>query len=560
MRSYRFALAFVSAGLAGLAGLGACDRVVDPGDHTDGEPPEIHVETPQRGEILGAVDEVVVTGTVTDVDGDIDQLTVNSVAADVGGDGRFTIAVPAVPGTNLIRVVATDTGNNVTTETRSVLAGPMVGRNFVVPDGLAAGISDDAFAAIGNAAAGYLAGGTLTGAIAPYNPVVDYGWSGPGDCLYVRGSVTGAYVGGAAIDLWPRAGGLSLSTDLTDVEIDMHLEYAAACLDGNRDITIRATAIHIGGDLDVAIAGGGFDVHLVNPDVSLDGLDIDLGGIPGAIVDLLQIDTVIQWLVPWAVDLVVAPMVNNALGSIGDTKTIGVLGKSVNITVTPAQLDFTTAGAKVRLDTNITVTGDAGPGFVYVPNATPDLTTADGFRIAVADDVIDQAFAAFWGAGGMDYNLPLSSGDYGDVGVLFDSVEIEALLPPAIRADGNGALAVVVGDLIASFKRGGDVVTKIAINGELGLSVVPSGEMGLSLEVGDPQVDIDILDEGVEGSNTLDQEEFESLVSFAATRATHAVAGMVGVIPLPAVGGVMVSDVDVGPASGYVQVDGRLTQ
>ena len=56
-----------------------------------------------------------------------------------------------------------------------------------------------------------------------------------------------------------------------------------------------------------------------------------------------------------------------------------------------------------------------------------------------------------------------------------------------------------------------------------------------------------------------DREDFESLVSFAATRATHAVSGMVGVIPLPAVGGVMLSDVDVQAASGYVRVDGRLT-
>jgi hypothetical protein len=549
--------AALALALAGL-GLAGCDRVIDPDPPTDGEPPVVRVETPQRGEIIGNVADVVVTGTVTDADGDVEELTVNSVRADVGADGRFTIAVPAVPGTNLIRVIARDGGNNETTETRAVMAGPLVSRSFVVPDGIAAGISNEAFVAIGDAAAGFITGSDLGAVIAPFNPVVDYGWSGPGDCLFVRGAVTGASVGGAEIDLFSRTGGLSLGAELTDVDIQMHLEYAAACLDGSRDITIHADRIAIGGDLNIAIAGDAFDIHLVNTDTTLTGLDIDLGGIPGAIVDLLQIETVIEWLVPWAVEQFVAPMISDSLGALGETKTVAVLGKQVQITVAPSELAFTTAGAKVRLDSNIAVVGDAGPGFVYVPNSTPDLTTTDGFRIALADDVVDQAFAAFWGAGGMDYTLPLSSGDYGDVGVLFDSVTIEALLPPAVRADGDGALAVVVGDLIASFSRGGTVVTRIAINGEIALSVVPTGETGLALEVADPVIDIDVLDEGVDGANALDREDFESLVSFAATRATHAVSGMVGVIPLPAVGGVMLSDVDVAAASGYVRVDGRL--
>jgi hypothetical protein len=158
----------------------------------------------------------------------------------------------------------------------------------------------------------------------------------------------------------------------------------------------------------------------------------------------------------------------------------------------------------------------------------------------------------------MEYELPLTSGDYGDVGVLFDSMTIEALLPPSVDADGDGALSIVIGDLIASFKRGDDVVTKVAINGTVALGVVATGETGLKLEVGDPAVDVDLLDDDVAGANTLDREEFESLVSFAATRATHAVAGLVGVIPLPAVGGVMLSDVEIQATDGYVRVDGTL--
>ena len=69
---------------------------------------------------------------------------------------------------------------------------------------------------------------------------------------------------------------------------------------------------------------------------------------------------------------------------------------------------------------------EGGPGFVYVPNTVPDLTTPDGFTIALADDVANQAFAGMWTAGGLRYELPLSSGEYGEVGVLFDAVSVDA--------------------------------------------------------------------------------------------------------------------------------------
>jgi hypothetical protein len=550
---------FASGLFVVAAATAACDRVVDPDEPTDGEPPIVRVTAPERGAILGDVEQLVVTGTVTDPEGDLDQVTVNGVRADVGADGAFTIAVPVHPGTNLVSVLATDHGGNETTDTRAALAGVMSPTDMTVPDAIAAGISDDAFAAIGQAAAGFLASGDLEPTLEAFDPVVDYGWSGPGDCLYVRGWITSLTIGGAAIDLAPETGGLDLAADLADIEVHMRLEYAAACIDGGRDITITADQIGVAGDLDAAIAGAGFDIRLVEPDVTVDGLDVDLGGIPGAIVDLLQVDSLIEWLLPWAVERFVAPMVSDALGALGDTHSVTVLGEEIQFQIAPAELDFSPVGAEVRLDATVQVVGDVGPGFVYVANATPDLATTDGFLIALADDVANQLFAGFWGAGGMTYDLALSSGDYGDVGVLFDSVTIEALLPPTVRADGDGELAVVVGDLMASFRRGGAVVTQVAINGTIGLAVVPTGDTGLRLAVGEPRITVDILDEGVDGANSLDHEQFEALVSFAATRATHIVEGPVGTIPLPAIGGVMLADVEVAATAGFIRVDGRLT-
>jgi hypothetical protein len=556
----QFAVA-IPLGLALVAtGTTGCDRVVEDDDTTDGEAPLLVVTSPERGAILGDVEQIVVTGTVTDPEDDLAEVTVNGIRADVGIDGAFTVAIPAHPGTTLVKVVAIDGSDNAATDTRSVLAGVLSSTDMLIPDAVSAGISNQAFNAIGDAAAGFIASRDLATLFDPTEPVFAYGWSGPGDCLFVRGWITSLTVGGAAIDLESASGGLALATDLGEVYVEMHLEYAVACIDGSREVTATATHVGVDSDVDVSIANGGFDVSLADPDVALDGLDVDLGGIPGAIADLLQMDTILEWVLPWAVEQFVAPMVTDALGSLGDSHVVTVLGEQIEFQMVPVQLDFTPAGAKVRLDGTAHVIGDQGPGFVYLRNTTPNLSTSDGFRIALADDLPNQLFASFWGAGGMDYTLPLSSGEYGDVGVLFDSVRIEALLPPSVRADGDGELAIVVGDLMAEFSRDGKVVTQIAINGTLGLSVIADGDTRMKLQVGEPEVDVDILAEGVDGANSLDHEAFEALVSFAATRATHAVEGPLGSIPLPAVGGVMLSDVDVAATNGFIQLDGRLVQ
>jgi hypothetical protein len=547
----------LAASIAILLATAACDRVFDPDPEHDGEPPVLRITTPDRGSILGDVSMVTVSGFVTDAEGDITEVTVNGVGASIGGDGGFTVSVPLVPGTNLVHASAKDAGNNEATDTRSVQAGPTIPLSSTLPDTIAAVISDEAFDAIGRAAAGFLVQTDLGAMIAPYNPVMEKGWSGPGDCLFGRVSITGMTVGGSNIGLYARTGGLTLDASLTDVEVHLHVEWAFSCLDGARDIVVRASQLDIYGDMNVGIAGSELDVALDNPDVGIYGLDIDLGGVPGEIVDLLALDTALAPILAWGVELFVAPMVENALSGLSETKTVSVLGKQISFEVTPAQVDFDTAGARIRLDSRIEVANATGPGFVYVANTLPSLVSSNGFAVYVADDAANQAFTGFWSAGGMTYDLPLSSGDYGEVGQLFDSVHIEALLPPSISAHNDGTLRIVVGDLIAEFQNGGQAVTKVAINGTVDIGVVNDGT-GLRLQVSEPAVHVDFLDEGVDGANALDDTDFEALISFAATRLTHATSGLVGELPIPSVGGVTVDDLAIEGRDGYLTVGGVL--
>ena len=88
-----------------------------------------------------------------------------------------------------------------------------------------------------------------------------------------------------------------------------------------------------------------------------------------------------------------------------------------------------------------------------------DLT--HGFTLAVADDAANQALASLWSAKGLDDTIDLKNGSYGDVGTLYDSVEISTLGQPFVDASNaaNG-LVLTIGDLMASFKNGDQVATE----------------------------------------------------------------------------------------------------
>src|SRR5262249_31357518 len=77
-------------------------------------------------------------------------------------------------------------------------------------------------------------------------------------------------------------------------------------------------------------------------------------------------------------------------------------------------------------------------------------------------------------------------GPYGDIGTLYDSVELKASVPPYVDANA-GELKLTVGDLIATFTLNGEKVTQIAISAEVGVKVTSDPDTGaLRLDVGDP--------------------------------------------------------------------------
>jgi hypothetical protein len=551
------------ARLVGFAVLGAgaliacADHPYDPGAPAiDPDAPRVHITSPARGMFAGDVKTLVVTGTATD-DGRIASVQVNGVDAAIAGDGSWTATIPVTAGTQLLHAVATDAQGNVGMESRAVVAGPMQPIATAVPQAITAAMSAQTFDAIGRGVTGFLETGDLEAVIAPHNPVLDI--NGGPDCLFAQAAITSMTVGSATtVTLLPATGGLVLDVELDRVSVGLHLSYAVACLAGSRDVMVGASHVKVTGMLEVGVSHGAFDVALVNQQVQITGFDVDLGGVPGKIVDLLDLDAAIGPILGWATETFVVPKLGSALAGLGATRTVDVLGTPVDIQVTPARIRFDATGALVELDTALRAHGDAAsPGYVYVAGQVPAMATTHGFELAVADDAVNQLLGSFWAAGGMTRALELDTGSYGPLGTLYDRVELSAKVPPFVDATG-GALRLTVGDLVATFKHGDAVATQIAINAELEIQVATATDGTPRLDVGAPTTYVDVLDDHVDGANALSNAQFEAITSFALGRVIAIGSGSVGAIPLPAFGGVAVQDVGIAEQSGYLVVDGEV--
>jgi hypothetical protein len=157
----------------------------------------------------------------------------------------------------------------------------------------------------------------------------------------------------------------------------------------------------------------------------------------------------------------------------------------------------------------------------------------------------------------MEKAFDLTTGSYGNIGQLYDRVELSAKLPPFVDAS-RGSLKLTIGDLVATFKRGAAIATEVAVNAEVELRVTTGADGKPRLDVGTPTTYVDVLDENVDGANALSNAQFEAIASFALSRVIAVGSGAVGAIPLPSFGGVAVRDVGIAEHSGYLVLQGNL--
>jgi hypothetical protein len=164
---------------------------------------------------------------------------------------------------------------------------------------------------------------------------------------------------------------------------------------------------------------------------------------------------------------------------------------------------------------------------------------------------------SLWSAKALDINLDLTTGPYGEVGKLYDHVDLSTKAPAWLDASGD-KLKLVIGDLTASFKNDGITVTQVTINAEVELAVTTDEATGaLRLDVGQPTVYVDI-DDTIDGANALSNAQFEAITSFALSRVVAVGSGALGAIPMPSIGGVAAKNVSVNEQTGYLVLEGEV--
>ena len=515
-------------------------------------PPELKVISPMRGTMQEGLATVDVTGTVSgnaDTQVAVASVTVNGVAATVDVDGTFHAQVPVHAGANMIKTVAVGVDGAVQSDTRAVVTGDFMPLHSAVDNAISAGLSKAAFTRLGSYAGDQIAAANLSALLIPMNPVVAKGLSnGQEDCLYGKVNVrNGVDIGDANIQFTPTTTGLAMDVSLDRVVAPLHARYAAACLDGDTDLTIRATQVRIKGNLAVTVSGGRVHVALVAPQITLTGFDMQASGLPGAVLDLLDLDQEIGNIMAKATEKFVGPMVEQAIEGVKvGEQHVTVLGKDLAINMAAASVHFDPSGADVVLDTSLIVgSAPAATSFVYTDDQQPPTRRNTGVELALADDAINQVMAGFWAAGALDQTI---SKDLG----LADSIVLDATLPPVVSAGADGALHLTVGDLIATLSSAGTPITTMAINVEIALKAEPSplDPTIVKLSLGLPTITTDILAD----STGLDREGLEGLLPTMVQLQLDGFAPILGSIPLPAIAGLRPVDVRIGGASGYITV------
>lgn len=541
----------LTAGISVLSLTAACSS-----EHgTPKDPPLLTVTSPARSTLQNGAGMVEVRGTVTPSDltlSPVTSVSVNGVEASVEADGSFTAQVTVAGGATFLHTVAKDQDGGEATDTRAIHAGNLVDLDSSIQDAMTMAISDDAFAVMARTATSLINTTDLGPLVAAGNPMLNTGAEGGEDCLFAKANVLDVNMSNARIALTPYDGGLTIEAELMALDVPVHAWYAAACIDGDSDLSIRADRVVVRGRLAIGAGAGKFDVTIEDADVDLDNFRIAGGGLPGAVANLFTWDSVMAKVAEWGVEKFMDPMINTALAGMVEEKTVAVLGHSLDFQISPSAVEFESSAGKIKLDTRFFIQGsDSAPGFIYTDNGAPTMAANDGFELAMADDMANQLLAGFTAVGGLNQTLALPPGQ-------FTSATIQATLPPMISANtADGSMKLLIGDMRVTLAGDGVDQAQLAINAEVSLKIGGS-ESGARIALGEPVLHIDVVTDQVANVSGFNPEDLSAAIKMVADHTMDQILPLLGYIPLPMVAGVELTNLELGGRNGYITMSGAL--
>jgi hypothetical protein len=535
--------------ITGLSLLAACGNE---GVGAPKDPPILHVTSPQRGLVQDHAGSVTVTGTVApSIDNvAVDKVTVNDVAAVVAADGSFTAIIQIQEGASLIKTVATGTDGGVAHDTRSVQAGQLRAPGSNIDNAVSIALSTDAFAKIANVAGGIVKQTDITSMLKPFQPMQNAG-GGP-DCLYDMAFVDSLTITDAHIGLVPVAGGIQFSAEIDGLDTHGHVNYAVACIDGSTNLHITSTKVTVTGTLIVTPNGmNGFNTTLQSPSVDIQGLNVDASGLPGTILDMIDMNGLIASAIEKGAELAMQPIVNQAFGALAGPQKLPVLGHTIDAQVNASNVQFDPTGGLIVLDTKMLIEGaENSAGYIYTDNGMPNMSAGGGFQLGIADDLANELFAQITALNVLNLSLPQPGGT-------FDTTDLALTVPPMISADpADGKMRVILGDMTMTFKLQGTQVAKAAVNAKIDLKIDPANNgYGIALSLGTPEFYIDV-DDSVANNTKFSDEDLSAAVQAGVGAQIDSISKLLVAVPLPSVAGLQVKNLSVGGDDGYVMVQG----
>lgn len=522
---------------------------------SDETPPTLEVTSPARGTLADS-DTVTVTGVALDQQGPV-RVTVGGVEVTPAADGSFTVAVPVTNGVHLIETHAIDKAGNDVRDVRAVLSGTLAPTDGTAVGQVGARAGVEALRAVAGAVGTAANGIDYTAAAKALNPV--YNNDG---CLGAKINITSVALTNVGVGLVPQTDALSTDVVIDNLVVKASVNYKVACVGGSTTVTLRATKTTIHGDLGLGIANGALATSLPNPTVAFDGFSFDIGGVPGALEDLVRgkvRDGVANALAS-TIKSKVPPIANDALaGLIAKPLSTSILGHDTTISVVPKQVSLTPSELFVAIDTKLTVTGGEGGTFLTtgMELSSSMMESSQGLGIALDDDIVNQLFAGLWAADAFDKQLDIAT--IPALGALLDddarSLDLKLALPPTASTDA-GQLQLALGDMIVTVRdEAGAEVQAMALSITTTLAAEPSQSGKILLTVGAPTVYATMLAQSAAVEDPLTDSEVEALVT--------AVWGVIGVeadnalskLPMPTIAGVTLGAPSVTANGGFVLAD-----
>ncbi len=539
---------FIASGISLLAA-SACTSAPAPLP----DPPVLTVTSPARSLIQGAPGNVTVTGTVApNPEGTpITGVMVNDVAATVGADGSFTATVMVEAGATLIHTEATDKAGGKADDTRSVEAGTAMTAGSMIPNAITTAISTQAFAKISTAAETLIKAEDFSTLLAPYQPMLNTG----GSCLGAKAYVDSLTMTDAHISLVPVVGGMQFSIEIDGLDTHAHATYDVACIDGSDTFEITASSVTVTGTLAVTANGMmGFTSTIQNPNVDIQGLDVQASGLPGAILDLIDMNSLIASAAEKGAESFMPGMVNKVFGALGGPQKLNLLGQTIDVQVSTSAVNFTATEADITLNTMMLIEGTEKTGnFVSIGNGTPTLNANGGMQLGIASDLANELLAEVAATGLLNLKMPITGGS-------FDTTNISLTSPPMISADpSNGKLRLVIPDMMATLTEQGTPVGQTAINASIELTVVPTPNgQGVALQLGTPTIAVDVVTDNFANNTRLSNDDLSSATALVLDAQIKQISVLLGGIPIPALMGVQMSNLTIDGDEGYVMMSGTL--